>query len=117
MSVKSGASFNTHHLQTTSIVTSSFSGFFSLLEKNDEIIPFSFLLMFSHITPFSSIVISKKFIFFIKNIANINTIQIDRIQMILKTFFSFFTIFVFLKFITLLSINILKNYFNKKIAF
>jgi hypothetical protein len=100
VSVKSGASFNIHHLQTNNIVISSFLSSVSLFQNNDAKSHFfsSFSLPFIFNTLSLSILISKMFIFFIKKIATINITQIAAIQIIFKIFFlSFFTIFVLLK--------------------
>ncbi|MDR1944984.1 MAG: hypothetical protein LBQ59_02615 [Candidatus Peribacteria bacterium] len=99
VSVRSGASFKTHHLQTKSIFISSFSILSSFFQKSDE--KNHFLLSFSLFPIFiiscSSILILKKSIFLIKKIATINTIQIDTIQIVFKTLCFFFTMLVFLK--------------------
>jgi hypothetical protein len=99
VSVKSGASFKTHHLQTKSIFISSFSSLSSFFQKSDE--KNHFFSTFSPLPKFiiscSSILISKKSIFLIKKIATTNTIQIDKIQIIFKVLCSFFTILVLLK--------------------
>ncbi|MDR2411048.1 MAG: hypothetical protein LBD88_00025 [Candidatus Peribacteria bacterium] len=99
VSVKSGASFKTHHLQAKSIFISSFSSLSSFFQKSDEKNHFLFsssqlltLIIFC-----SSILISKKSIFLIRKIATTNTIQIDKIQTTFKVLCFFFTILVFLK--------------------